>query len=79
MTPKDRLRLLIEELSDDEAAGALAYVEAHHNGRPEPTEADRERAYERLLAEWAKVPPDVSLVDELIAERRAEARREAGG
>ena len=78
MKPKDRLRFLVEELTDDEAADALAYVEAHHNGRPEPTEAERERAYQRLLAEWAKVPPDVSLVDELIAERRAEARREAG-
>jgi AbrB family looped-hinge helix DNA binding protein len=31
---------------------------------------------ERLLSWFASIPSDVSLVDELIAERREEARRE---
>lgn len=30
----------------------------------------------RLLARFASVPADVSLVDEVLAERRAEAKRE---
>jgi AbrB family looped-hinge helix DNA binding protein len=37
----------------------------------------REQIVARLQATFAKVPRDVSLVDELIAERREEARREA--
>ena len=36
----------------------------------------RSAALQRLRALFAHVPRDVSLVDELIAERRAEARRE---
>lgn len=32
----------------------------------------------RLQARFAHIPKDLSLVEELIAERRAEARREAG-
>ena len=32
----------------------------------------------RLRALFAHIPPDVSLADELIADRREEARREAG-
>ncbi len=36
----------------------------------------REQILARLQALFAQVPPDVSLADELIAERRAEARRE---
>lgn len=35
----------------------------------------REAVVERLQAMFAHVPPEVSLVDELIAERRAEAAR----
>jgi len=31
----------------------------------------------RLRALFAHIPPDISLADELIAERREEARREA--
>ena len=77
MTDKERLRLLVEELSDDEAADALAYIEGRHNGLPEPSASERQRAYETLVEEWSKVPADVSVVDELLAERRAEARREA--
>ena len=37
----------------------------------------RERIIKRLRDSFANVPSDVSLVDELIAERREEARREA--
>lgn len=37
----------------------------------------REQIVARLQATFAKVPRDVSLADELIAERREEARREA--
>ncbi|HHQ41543.1 MAG TPA: AbrB/MazE/SpoVT family DNA-binding domain-containing protein [Chromatiales bacterium] len=38
---------------------------------------ERREALERRLQErFAHIPPDVSLVDELIAERRAEADRE---
>jgi AbrB family looped-hinge helix DNA binding protein len=37
----------------------------------------RAAAIRRLQALLAHIPSDVSLVDELIAERRAEARREA--
>jgi AbrB family looped-hinge helix DNA binding protein len=36
-----------------------------------------EQVLARLQATFANVPRDVSLVDELIAERREEARREA--
>ena len=38
----------------------------------------RDRILTRLQDTFAKVPRDVSLADELIAERREEARREAG-
>ena len=37
----------------------------------------RENILARLQETFAQVPKDVSLVDELIAERREEARREA--
>lgn len=37
----------------------------------------RERILARIRSWFADVPPEVSLVDELIAERREEARREA--
>lgn len=36
----------------------------------------REQILARIRALFANVPPGVSLADELIAERRAEARRE---
>ena len=36
----------------------------------------RGQALQRVKNRFASVPPEVSLVDELIAERRAEARRE---
>jgi AbrB family looped-hinge helix DNA binding protein len=36
----------------------------------------REAVLARLQRRFAKVPANVSLVDELLAERRAEARRE---
>lgn len=36
----------------------------------------REHILARLQARFAQVPPEISLVDELLAERRAEARRE---
>lgn len=36
----------------------------------------REHVLARIQALFAKVPPGVSLADELIAERRAEAQRE---
>lgn len=36
----------------------------------------REYILARLQARFAQVPPEISLVDELLAERRAEARRE---
>jgi AbrB family looped-hinge helix DNA binding protein len=36
----------------------------------------REQIIARIRAHFASVPADVSLADELIAERRAEARRE---
>ncbi len=38
----------------------------------------REHILTRIQAMFAHIPPAVSLVDELIAERRAEARREMG-
>ena len=38
----------------------------------------RETVERRLRERFRNVPRDVSLVDELIAERRAEAKREAG-
>jgi AbrB family looped-hinge helix DNA binding protein len=37
----------------------------------------RSAAVKRIQALFAHIPRDVSLVDELIAERRQEARREA--
>jgi len=37
----------------------------------------REHILARVRSWFAQVPRDVSLVDELIAERREEARREA--
>lgn len=37
----------------------------------------REAIEQRLWALFAKIPKDVSLVDELIAERREAARRES--
>ena len=37
----------------------------------------RERILARIQSWFADVPPGVSLVDELIAERREEARRES--
>ena len=37
----------------------------------------REQVLSRLQDTFSQVPDDVSLVDELIAERREEARREA--
>jgi type IV secretory pathway ATPase VirB11/archaellum biosynthesis ATPase len=76
MTVKDRLRMVVEDLSDDEAAAALAYIEERHGGGRRPDAAQRQRALARLQAEWAKVPAEVSLVDELLAERREEARRD---
>lgn len=36
----------------------------------------REAVLERVKRRFSHIPPEVSLVDELIAERRAEARRE---
>jgi AbrB family looped-hinge helix DNA binding protein len=36
----------------------------------------RDAILARLQRRFAKIPADVSLVDELLAERRAEARRE---
>ena len=39
----------------------------------------REQILARLQDTFAQVPNDVSLVDELIAERREEARKEAEG
>lgn len=36
-----------------------------------------ETIWERITARFAHIPADVSLADELIAERRAEAKREA--
>lgn len=38
----------------------------------------REAILARLRARFAHIPPDVDLAAELIAERREEARREAG-
>ncbi len=38
----------------------------------------REAVLQRLRRRFAHIPPGVSLVDELIAERRAESRREKG-
>lgn len=38
----------------------------------------RETVERRLRERFRNVPRDVSLADELIAERRAEAKREAG-
>ena len=37
----------------------------------------RQQVLERLQRRFAHIPRDVSLVDELIAERREEGRREA--
>ncbi|HEX6511198.1 MAG TPA: AbrB/MazE/SpoVT family DNA-binding domain-containing protein [Chloroflexota bacterium] len=37
----------------------------------------RQVILERLQRRFTHIPPEVSLVDELIAERRAEARRES--
>ena len=36
----------------------------------------REQIIARIQKEFDKIPPEVSLVDELIAERRAEAKKE---
>ena len=38
----------------------------------------RERVLERVQTWFAQVPSEVTLVDELIAERREEVRKEAG-
>jgi hypothetical protein len=79
MTEKDRLRLLVEELSDGEAAEALAYLETRHSSTALGLEsAEGQRLLHELNAEWAKVPANVSLTDELLDERRLDAQREAG-
>lgn len=50
-----------------------------HATKPANPEAERRRAAaERLRGLFADVAPDRSLVDELIADRRAEARAEGG-
>lgn len=38
----------------------------------------RQRVLERVQSWFAQVPPEVSLADELIAERREEVSKEAG-
>lgn len=52
------------DLDEDEAAKARLVVKR------------RRKAAERLRGMFAQVAPGVSLVDELIADRRAEAREE---
>lgn len=48
-----------------------------HAGRQSEIEVERRRAAaERMLGLFADVAPDRSVVDELIAERREEARAE---
>lgn len=44
--------------------------------RETPAAPDEEIIVRRLKARFAHLPPDVSLADELIAERRQEASRE---
>ena len=39
----------------------------------------REQVLARLRARYQSIPKDVSMVDELIAERRAEAHRDSEG
>jgi AbrB family looped-hinge helix DNA binding protein len=66
-------REIREALGAEEGATYIARVE---DGRL--VLESRQVILERLRAHYRDVvPPEVSLVDELIAERRAEARREA--
>jgi AbrB family looped-hinge helix DNA binding protein len=60
-----------KELGLEPGADLVAYVE---DGRL--MFETRESLWRRIKTLFAHVPPDVSLADELIAERRAEARRE---
>jgi hypothetical protein len=46
------------------------------DGAGEALERQRREALERIRARFAHIPPDVSLVDDLRAQRREEARRE---
>jgi AbrB family looped-hinge helix DNA binding protein len=68
-------REIRDELGAEEGATYIARVE---EGRL--VLESRQAILERLQAHYRDAaPPGVSLVDELIAERRAEAQREAEG
>lgn len=60
------------ELGIEEGTELMARIEGEGIVLEPPSAAVR-----RLQALFAHIPRDVSLVDELIAERREEARREA--
>jgi AbrB family looped-hinge helix DNA binding protein len=60
------------QLGIEEGTELMARVEGDGVVLEPPSAAIR-----RLQELFAHIPPDVSLVDELIAERREEARREA--
>jgi hypothetical protein len=80
MTNRERLHLLVDQLSDGEAADALAYLEQRRTGGGAGAGVPSADDLLTMLQEevLSRVPPEVSLVDELLAERRRDALREAG-
>lgn len=77
MTVKERLRELVDQLSEREAARALGYLEEQvHQRGPQPDMTLSEKVDQLRGSLQHLSPPGHSLADELIAERRQEARRE---
>jgi len=77
MTVKERLRELVDRLSEPEAAKALGYLEEHIHHRAPRTDASLSDQVDQLQGSLRHLAPsDRSLADELIAERREEGRRE---
>lgn len=67
----------IASVNDTTAEGAPAIVESKRSDNVDATQRRRDDAFNRLRARFDVVPDGVSLADELIAERRDDARSEA--
>ncbi len=74
MTDPERLHLLVDQLSDGETSETLAYLEQRRTGGGAGAGVLSANDLLTALQEavLSRVPPDVSLVDELLAERRGE-------
>jgi hypothetical protein len=78
VTNRERLHLLVDQPSDGEAAETLAFLEQRPPGGESGSAAQSSDLLTLLQEEvLARVPPEVSLVDELLGERRRDALREA--